>query len=126
MDAGTIKRITYDIIGCAIKVHSAMGPGLLESAYETCMAHELMKLGYAVQRQVLVPLEYDGIKLDAGFRLDLFVANEVIVELKTVQKVLPVHEAQIITYLKLMKKPVGLILNFHERKMRDGIHRFAV
>lgn len=103
-----------------------MGPGLLESAYETCMAHELMKLGYAVQRQVLVPLEYDGIKLDAGFRLDLFVANEVIVELKTVQKVLPVHEAQIITYLKLMKKPVGLILNFHERKMRDGIHRFAV
>lgn len=126
MDTGTIKRITYDIIGCAMKVHSAMGPGLLESAYETCMAHELMKLGYAVQRQVLVPLEYDGIRIDAGFRLDLFVANEVIVELKTVQKVLPVHEAQIITYLKLMKKPIGLLLNFHEKRMKDGIHRFAV
>ncbi len=126
MSNGALKHISYDIIGCAYKVHSALGPGVLESAYEICLAHEIVKCGYPVQRQVMIPLEYDGLQLEAGFRLDLLVANEIIVELKTVDRVLPVHQAQIITYLKLMKKQVGLLLNFHEAKMRNGIHRFVV
>ncbi|MBE0644931.1 MAG: GxxExxY protein [Bacteroidetes bacterium] len=126
MDHGTLKHISYEIIGCAYKVHSALGPGVLESAYEVCMAHELVKCGYTVQRQVMIPLEYDGVQLESGFRLDLLVADEIIVELKAVDRILPVHQAQIITYLKLMKKHVGLLLNFHEARMREGIHRFVI
>ena len=126
MYSGKSAEITSDIIGCACKVHSTLGPGMLESVYEVCLAHELVKQGYAVQRQVPISVEYDGIQLEAGFRLDLIVENKVVVELKTVEQILPVHKAQIITYLKLMQKSVGLLLNFHVARMTDGIRRFVL
>jgi GxxExxY protein len=117
--------ISREIIGTALKVHSTLGPGLFESAYEACLAHELRKRGFRVLRQVILPLVYDGVQLDEGYRIDLLVDDLVIVELKTVEAIHPVHEAQIISYLKLSKKPLGLILNFKVSHMRDGIKRFV-
>jgi GxxExxY protein len=108
-----------------MKVHSALGPGLLESAYEVCLCHELVKSGYSVQRQVPLPVLYDGVKMDAGYKIDMSVNDLVIVELKCVERVIGVHEAQILSYLKLSGKPVGLLVNFHVRHLRDGIRRFV-
>jgi len=121
----TAHSISSDIIGAALKVHTALGPGLLESAYEACLVHELRKAGLRVFRQVVLPLLYDGIEIDQGYRIDLLVEDLVIVELKTVEVINPVHEAQIISYLKLSKKPLGLILNFKVGHMKDGIKRFV-
>jgi len=107
-----------------MKVHTALGPGLLESAYEVCLCHELVKLGYSVQ-QVPLPVIYDSMRLDAGYKIDVIVDNLVIVELKCVERIIGVHEAQVLSYLKLSRKSVGLLINFHVRHLRDGIRRFV-
>ena len=111
------------ILGCAIKVHSALGPGLLESTYEVCLLHELSRAGISADRQVPLPVVYDEVKLDAGYRIDLLVADAVIVELKVVEKLLPIHTAQLLSYLKLSKRKLGYLLNFNVAHMRDGIKR---
>ncbi len=120
-----INVITAAIIGAAMKVHSALGPGLLESAYEACLAYELRKSGFDVKTQVELPVLYEGVRIDLGYRIDILVNDLVIVELKCVEKLAPVHEAQIISYLRLSKKNVGLMINFHVRHLRDGIKRFV-
>ena len=117
--------ITDVIIGHAIEVHSTLGPGLLESVYETCLAHELTKSGLKVERQKALPVVYNGLNFDQGFRLDLLVEGRVIVELKCVEKLLPVHEAQLYTYLKLSAKRTGLLINFFSKVLKDGIKRIA-
>ena len=111
------------ILGCAIKVHSALGPGLLESTYEVCLVHELSKAGLTVARQVALPVIYDNMELDAGYRIDLLVGDIVILELKVVEKLLPIHTAQLLSYLKLSKRKLGYLLNFNSVHMRDGIKR---
>ena len=108
-----INNITGQIVDAAMKVHTALGPGLLESAYEACLAHELKKRGFSIERQKEMPVEYDGILIDIGYRLDLLVNDKVVVELKAVSEVAPIHEAQILSYLKLGKKPIGLLINFN-------------
>ena len=121
----TNNEISGAIVDAAMKVHSQLGPGLLESAYEKCLLYELHKRGLEAQAQVEVPVLYDEIKIDAGFRLDLLVENTVIVELKAVEAVLPIHHAQILTYLKLSGKPIGLLINFNVQHLRNGIKRFV-
>jgi GxxExxY protein len=116
------NEITGKIIDCAMKVHTALGTGLLESAYETCLVHCLRKQGLQVRSQV-APIEFDGVKLDAGYRIDLIVEESVIVELKTVERFEAVHTAQLLSYLKLSGKSVGLLLNFHVVHLREGIKR---
>jgi GxxExxY protein len=113
--------ITREIISAAIEVHRHLGPGLLESAYEECICHELNLKKLNFTRQQPLPLEYKGIKLDCSYRLDLLVEGQVLIELKTVEKVLPIHKAQVLTYLKLLKTKVGLIINFQEAKLINGI-----
>ncbi len=120
-----INDVTGQIIDAAMKVHTALGPGLLESAYEACLTHELRKRGFVVQTQVVLPIEYDGIKLDAGYRSDLLVENCVIVELKAVATLNPIFEAQILSYLKLSKLEVGLLINFHVPRLKDGLRRIV-
>ncbi len=120
-----INQITGAIITAAMKVHSALGPGLLESAYEACVQYELTKGGLLVDRQVPWPVTYDGVSIDLGYRVDLLVEKQVIVELKCVDKIHPVHQAQILSYLRLSGKSVGLLINFHEAHLRDGIRRFV-
>jgi len=120
-----VNQVTHAIIAAEMKVHSALGPGLLEKAYETCLAHELRKAGFKVEQQVELPVVYDGVRIDLGYRIDLLVNDCVIVELKCVEKFAPVHEAQLISYLRLSKKSVGLLINFHVRHLRDGIKRFV-
>jgi GxxExxY protein len=114
---------TRRIIGAAIEVHRHLGPGLLESAYEECLCHELHLRGIPFLRQVPLPVEYKGVKLDCGYRLDLLVDDAVIVELKCVDAILPIHEAQLLTYLRLAGKRVGLIINFNVPVLRKGIVR---
>ena len=113
------------ILSAAMKVHSALGPGLLESAYEVCLAHEIGRQGLTVTRQQALPISYDGIKLDAGYRLDLLVGDCVIVELKAIEKFAPVHTAQVLSYLRLSGLRLGYLLNFNVVHMRDGIKRIA-
>lgn len=108
-----------------MKVHSALGPGLLESAYQACLAHELRKAGFRVQTEVLLPVIYDGITLDLGYRIDLIVNDLVIVELKSVEKITPIHQAQLLSYLKLSRKNLGLIINFNVLRLKDGIKRMV-
>jgi GxxExxY protein len=112
--------VTAPVTGSAVKVHSALGPGLLESVYEECMCRELSKRGIPFERQVSVPIRYDGINLAAGLRLDLLVADRIIVEIKAVDKLLPIHDAQLLTYLRLSGKRFGLLINFNVPHMRDG------
>jgi len=120
------NQISGEIVDAAMKVHTALGPGLLESAYAACLRHELIKRGLKVQSEVPVPVAYDGIKLESGYKLDLLVEDTVIVELKAIDALAPIHQAQIISYLKLAKKPVGLLINFHSLHLKDGIKRFVV
>ena len=119
------NEIGETILGCAIKVHSALGPGLLESTYEVCLIHELSKVRVRANRQVPLPVIYDGVELEAGYRMDLLVADIVVVELKVVEKLLPLHTAQLLSYLKLSKRKLGYLLNFNVVQMRDGIKRVA-
>lgn len=120
-----INDITGHIIDCAMRVHTRLGPGLLESSYEACLAYELTQRGLRVRTQVQQPIIYDTVKIDVGYRLDLLVEETVIVELKAVEHILPVHKAQLITYLKLSDKRVGLLINFNVVRLKDGIERFA-
>ena len=118
-----VNRLSYDIIACAIAVHRALGPGLLESAYFACLVVELRSRGLQVDIDVKVPVLYRGLKLDCGYKLDMVVEDLIVLELKAILTVLPVHEAQLLTYLKLTGKPLGLILNFNVPVMKDGITR---
>jgi GxxExxY protein len=111
------------IIGAAIEVHRVLGPGLLESAYEECLCHELHLRGIGFRRQVELPVEYKGINLDCGYRVDLIVQEEVIVELKCLEKVLPIHQAQLLMYMRLTGKQVGLLINFNVPLLTQGITR---
>jgi GxxExxY protein len=120
-----VNQVTHAIIGAATKVHSALGPGLLESAYEACLVHELRKNGFKVAQQVELPVIYDGVRIDLGYRIDLIVNDCVIVELKCVEKIAAVHEAQLISYMRLSEKNIGLNIKFHVRHLKDGIKRFV-
>jgi len=111
------------VLGCAIKVHTVLGPGLLESTYEACLIHELAKAGLKADRQVALPVVYDGIQLDAGYRIDVLVASLMVVELKVAERILPLHSAQLLSYLKLSGKRLGYLLNFNVVHMRQGIKR---
>lgn len=115
--------LTGAIIGAAIDVHVALGPGLLESIYEECLAAELVERGFEVKRQIPVPITYKGLAFPSAFRLDLLVNDVVIVELKAVERVLPVHQAQLLSHMKLLQKRVGLLINFNTPLLRDGITR---
>jgi GxxExxY protein len=117
------EQITDGVLGAAIEVHSTLGPGLLESAYEECLAHEFHLRKIAFERQVPLALRYKGISLDCGYRMDFVVESACVIELKCVEKILAIHEAQLLTYLRLSRKRVGLILNFNEPVLRDGIVR---
>jgi GxxExxY protein len=119
-----INQITDKIIGCAIEVHRKLGAGLLESAYETCLAFELESAGLKVERQVAVPVVYKSVKLDCGYRIDLLVEDTVIIELKTVDAFAPVHEAQVLTYMKFAHKSIGLLINFNVTVLKNGIKRY--
>ena len=121
-----LNDLTYNIIGCAYKVHSQLGPGLLESTYEVCLEYELNHIGLIVSRQVALPVVYNEIKLDAGYRIDLLVNNEVIIEIKSVEALAPIHTAQILTYLKLSGKKLGLLINFNEVNLKKGIKRLIL
>jgi GxxExxY protein len=114
---------TSAIIGAAIELHSALGPGLLESAYLRCLKHELKQRGLRFVTELAIPLAYKGIELEQSYRVDLIVENLVVVEVKSVEVVLPVHRAQVMTYLKLTSCPVGLLINFNEARLVDGVHR---
>ena len=120
-----INQVSGSIIGAAMKVHSALGPGLLESAYEACLVYELRKRGLKVESQLPLPVLYEGVKVEAGYKIDLLVEDAVIVELKTVERVLPVHQAQLLSYLKLSGKRAGLLINFNVPHLRDGIKRIV-
>jgi GxxExxY protein len=113
------------IIDAAMKVHSALGCGLLESVYEACLAHELASRGLGVRRQVAMPIRYEGIELDSGYRLDLLVEDAIVVEVKAVERMLPLYRAQLLTYLKLGGYELGLLLNFNTVHLRDGMNRVA-
>jgi len=121
-----LNQISYDIIGASYKVHSELGPGLLESTYEVCLEYELLKIGYKVDRQKPLPVIYDGVRLDAGYRIDLLVEDSVIVELKSVNEMLPLFKAQLMTYLKLADLKLGLLLNFNVTDMKKGITRIVM
>lgn len=116
-------ELTGEIIAAAIEVHRNLGPGLLESAYSECLCHELHLRGLKFEREVDLPVKYKGLKLDCGYRIDIVVNDTVVVELKSVERISPVHEAQLITYLRLAQKRVGLLLNFNVAILRDGIRR---
>jgi GxxExxY protein len=120
-----VNEVSGQVVDAAIKVHTALGPGLLESAYEACLMHELEKRGLKTERQVGLPVEYDGVRIDVGYRLDLLVDNQVIVELKAVERLTRVHEAQLLSYLKLGGIHVGLLINFNVVRLRDGIKRMV-
>jgi len=121
-----LNTISYDIIGCAYKVHSALGPSLLESTYEVCLAYELEKTGYKVVTQKPVPVVYEGIKLDAGYRIDMLVEDTIVVELKSVDGILPIHKAQLLTYMKLSGHKLGLLINFNVIDLKQGITRMIL
>ena len=120
-----VTGLSYQITGCAIKVHKALGPGLLESVYEKCLHYELVQSGFKVQQQLIVPVAYGGLLIDTELRVDLLVNNCVIVELKATEKILPVYEAQLLTYMKLLQKPQGLLINFFTDNISKSLKPFV-
>ena len=120
-----LNGITEQIIGAAIDVHRALGPGLLESAYEACLAFELVSRGLKIEQQRALPVVYRDVKLDCGYRLDLVVENSIVIELKVIEQLLPVHRAQLLSYLKLAGLKAGLLVNFHSKMLKDGIVRLV-
>ncbi|MCC5824181.1 MAG: GxxExxY protein [Phycisphaerales bacterium] len=126
MSDGALRDLTHRIIGCAMKVHSAMGPGLLESVYEMCLADELTRNGLRVRRQVALDIEYGGRTLSSALRLDMIIEDALVLELKAVERILPVHEAQLLSYLRLSRTQVGLIINFHVTMLKNGIKRLVI
>ncbi len=125
MKENPLNNITDKIIGCAIEVHKGLGPGLLESAYEECLCYEFNQSGLKFERQVSLPVQYKGVKLNCGYRMDIVVENEVIVEIKAVEKLVPIHDAQLLSYLKMHNKKVGLLLNFHVPILKNGLKRIV-
>jgi GxxExxY protein len=121
----TENQISSKIIGASIEVHKELGPGLLESTYETCLAYELKQIGLKVERQIALPVIYKDVKLDAGYRIDLLVENKVIVEIKSVEALVDIHTAQLLTYLKLKELKLGLLINFNSVKVVDGLKRIV-
>lgn len=121
----TANQVSHSVITAAMRVHTALGPGLLESAYQACLQHELSELGLSSAAQVGLPLVYEGIKLELGYRIDLVVEDLVVVELKSVEAIAPIHQAQILSYLKLSGKSIGLLINFNVVHLKDGIQRFV-
>jgi len=121
-----IDVVAKAVVDAAFKVHSTLGPGLLETVYEACLVHELHRRGLRVETQAVLPIEYDGFKLDAALRLDLVVEDQLIVELKAVEALLPIHMAQMMTYLKLSGRRVGLLINFNVPRIKDGIRRIIL
>ena len=119
-------QLTHTIIGCAMEVHKIYGPGLLESAYEECLAFELISSGLSIERQKQVPIIFKEVRLECGYRLDILVEDSIVIELKTVESINRVHEAQILTYMKLASKPIGLLINFHVPLLKDEIKRYAL
>jgi GxxExxY protein len=120
------NKITETIIGGAIAVHRALGPGLLESAYEACLGFELVDRGLTVERQKALPVKYRGVNLDCGYRIDLLVEGIIIIELKALEKIDPIHKAQLLSYLKLSGCKLGLLINFNVRMLKNGIHRIVL
>jgi GxxExxY protein len=120
-----LNAITGAVVQSAIRVHSLLGPGLLESAYRKCLVHDLARRGLKVEAEHALPIEFDGLLIDAGYRLDLLVEDLVIVEVKTVNKLLPVHQAQLLSYLRLSDREVGLLINFNVWRLTDGIQRMV-
>ena len=118
--------ISKDVVDAAFKIHSSLGPGLLESAYEACLEHELLKRGYLVERQKILPILFDGVQIDAGYRIDLLINDQLLLELKAVEQILPIHRAQLMTYLRLSGKTLGLLINFNTILIKDGIRRIAM
>ena len=118
-----IEKIATNVVDAIFKVHSSLGPGLLESVYEVCLAHELHLRGIAFERQVSIPVNYEGLKLDAGLRLDLLIEKSIIIEIKAVESLLPVHKAQLLTYLKLSGHRLGFLTNFNVAVIKDGLKR---
>jgi GxxExxY protein len=119
-------ELSNRVIGCALEVHRALGPGLLESTYEQCLAHELSLAGISFKLQLPLPVKYKGIKLDCGYRIDLLVNDELIVELKSVDQIMGIHQAQLLTYMKLSGVKVGLLINFNVEMLKTGIKRFVL
>jgi len=119
-------KYSKQVIGCAIEVHKTLGPGLLESTYEQCLAHELRLAGLSFELQKSIPVKYKNVKLDCGYRLDLFVENSLIIELKSISKLQKIHEAQLLTYMKLANVKTGLLINFNELRLKDGLKRFVL
>jgi GxxExxY protein len=120
-----INQVTGSIVDAAMKVHSALGPGLLESVYEKCLKHELTKRGLRVESQIWLPVVCDGVEMEGGYKIDLLVEGQVVVELKVVEQILEIHKAQLLSYLKLSDKQVGLLINFNVVHLRDGIRRLV-
>ncbi len=120
-----MKKITEEIIHSAIKVHTTLGPGLLENVYQGCLAYELEKKGIHVQKELTLPVKYDEMIFETGYRADLIAGEKVLIEIKSTEKIMPVHKAQVLTYLKLTQFPVALLINFGETLVKNGIHRFA-
>ena len=124
-EAQSFKSLTERVIGACIEIHRQLGPGLLESAYEECLCYELSQLGIPFKRQVPLPIQYKSVRLDCGYRLDLVVDNRIILELKAVEGLMPIHEAQMLTYLRLSGLTLGLLINFNVPVLKDGIKRVA-
>ena len=120
-----IEAIARDIVDCGLKVHRALGPGLLESAHEACLAHEIAKRSYVVRRQIALPIVYDGLHLDVGYRIDLLINDSVLVEVKAVNTLLPIHQAQLMTYLKLSGHRLGFLMNFNVGMFKNGLRRIV-
>ena len=124
VDEKALNELSGKIVDAAMAVHRELGPGLLESVYEVCLAKELSKRGIEFERQAEIPIAYQGEQLDGGFRADLLVEDLIVVEIKAVEKIIPIHEAQILTYLRLSGRPLGLLFNFYCKLLKDGIRRF--
>ena len=121
-----INELSYKIIGCAYDVHKILGPGLLESTYEKCLCFEFEKLGIKYERQKELPIHYKGMTLDNGYRIDILVEDKIVIELKSVDILQPIHSAQLLTYLKLSQKPLGLLINFNVTNLQNGIRRYKL
>ena len=121
-----LNELTYKIIGCAYDVHKALGPGLLESTYEKCLCFELEKLGFKYEKQKELPINYIGMTIDNGYRIDIMVEDKIVIDLKSVDSLQPIHSAQLLTYLKLSRKPLGLLINFNVTNLQNGIRWYKI
>jgi len=125
MDKIIKMKPSQDIFDCCLKIHKTLGPGLLESVYQNCLGYELEKIGYAVEKEVTLPIKYESLNFEHGFRADLIVNDKIIIEIKSVNSIAAAHKAQILTYIKVANYPLGLLINFGEPLIKNGFHRFA-